>query len=670
MKGGSVFLTCAAAGLGLLTGQVSAAPPSIFMANPRNDAVVNIGDNVYLRANASDPGDPGGQVAQVEFYTNGVLLGSATAPPFAVWWTNAVGTNIAISAVAIDNSLERSTSFVVRITAEPPRQRDLSWTSSTSAPGEAQWNTRDFKWFETQSGGRLALFHPGDGVAIYSWDPVFIGVDGMPVPVSPRSTGSGYVMMLHGADILTGSLTITGGAILTNYAGSLSFPGGTLVRQFSSGLAYNVARAPQGASVHLGTGPITVIESRFQFELMTNQFATLENDFYIEATTAATYQSSLRPAPFYSANATAKFTGALNLNGRLNVTMGNGTQNFSMEGRRDADYHEWAGPIILSHVRNVQTGFFLEGQYRSKGLLLSGDIKDGGGAFSNRLVLQGYGVPVLRVTGSNTYARGTLIDAPTGGPPTWIEVAPESSLGRGDVEVRGVLRLMGNQNINSNATVHLLGRAIIDGGVKVRASRLILGITPYTAGIFSSTNSFGRITSNGTIRVPAVNLLPGISITNPVSGSSLAAADPLEIRTRPVDLDSYIERVEFYVDGALVGTRTNAPFNLSISNTAMGQHTLQALVYDDDGGSRISAPVNITIGPSIDGIRHVETNVVVIEFRVPAAQTLQLEATDSLSASMWSVVGSFAGGGATTTHMVTNAIPAEVSTRYYRLRSQ
>jgi hypothetical protein len=668
MRDPSLFLTCAAAGLVLLAGSICAAPPSVFMANPRGDAVVNIGDNVYLRANASDPGDPGGQVTQVDFYTNGVLLGSAAAAPFAVWWTNAVGTNIAVTAIAIDNSLERSTSFLVRVTAEPPRPRDLSWTLSTSPAGEAQWNTRDFRWYETQTGGgRLALFHPGDGVAIYSWDPVFIGVDGVPVPVSPRATGSGYVMMLHGADILTGSLTVSGGALLTNYAGSLSFPGGTVVRQFSSGLAYNIARAPQGASVHLGTGPITVIESKFQFELMTNQFAMLENDFYFETTTTASYQSSLRPAPFYSANATAKFTGALNLNGRLNVMMGNGTQNFSIEGRRDADYHEWAGPIILSQVRNVQTGFFLEGQYRSKGLLLSGDIKDGGGAFSNRLVLQGYGVPVLRLTGSNTYARGTLIDAPTGGPPTWMEVAPQSSLGRGDVEVRGVLRLMGNQNINSNATVHLQqGRVIIDTGVKVRVSRLLLGAISYTAGIFSGTNSFGRITSNGTIRVPAVNIPPTVTLTTPKTGSALGAADSFEIQAEATDQDSYMERVEFYLDGAPIGTRTNPPFHLSVSGTTVGQHTLWAMAYDDDGGIDSSELVTITVAPSIDAIRHLGTNVVVIEFRAPSGQTLLLDATDSLSAPMWSPVGSFAGAAP---HSVTNTLPAGLSTRYYRLRT-
>ena len=657
------------AGLVLLARPVHAAPPSVFMANPPNDAVVNIGDNIYLRARVNDF-DPGGQVTQVDYYTNGVLLGSASAPPFAVWWTNAVGTNIEVRAVATDNSMERGTSFVVRVTAEPPRPRNLMWTTSTSSPGEAQWNTRDFKWFE-QGVGRTALFHPGDAVTIYSWDPVFIGIDGVPISVSPRSTTNSTSMMLHGADILTGSLWANGNAVLSNYAGSLSFPGGTIVRQPSFGLTYNIAQAPQGASVHLGTGPITLIESRFNLDLLTNQFATLENDFYLEAATGGlNYQSSLQPARLGSSNATARFTGELSLNGRLNVDMRNGTRQFTMEGVRDADYHEWAGPIILSQVRNTQTGFFLQGSYRSKGLLLSGNIKDGGGTATNRLTFQNYAVPVIRLTGSNTYARGTFIDHSPSAPAGWVEVAPESSLGFGDVEVRGVLRLMGNGNIHSNATANIQqGRTIIDTGVKVRVSRVILD-RAYTAGIFSRTNSFGRITSNGTIRVPAVNLQPSIAITNPVSGAAYGAADPLQIRALATDQDSYIERVEFYLDGMLSGTRTNPPFNLSISNASMGQHTLQAVVYDDDGGTGSSAAVAITIAPSFDRIRYVETNVVALEFRTPPGLTLELQATDSLVAPEWLTIGSFLGVADTTSHTVTNSIPTGDSTRYYRLRSQ
>lgn len=644
-----------------------AAPPFVSMANPPNDAVVNIGDDVYLRARVGDS-DPGGQVTQVDYYTNGVLLGTATAAPWAVWWRNAMGVNVEVRAVATDIAMERGTSFVVRVTAEPARVRNLMWASSTSLPGEAQWNTRDFKWFESAVGGRSTLFHPGDSVTIYSWDPVFIGVDGVPMPVSPSAISSWTAMMLHGGDILTGSLAPNSVAVLTNYAGSLSFPGGTVLRTPGAlNLTFNIARAPQGASVHLGTGPITVMDSRFNFDLVTNQFATLENDFYFEQQNSPPV---LQPAAFGMHNATAKFTGALNLNAYVTVMLGSGTRGFAREGERDADYHEWAGPIILNQTRNAQIGLSVQGQGRSKGLLLSGGIKDGGGTWTNRLTLRGSATPVIRVSGSNTYARGTLIDLPqVGGPPCWVEVAPESSLGFGDVEVRGTLRLMGNGNIHSNATVRLTqGRVIIDSGVKVRVNRLAIFGETYAAGVFSSTNSFNRITSNGTIRVPTVNLQPSVAMASPANGGLLNWANAVELRATPSDRDSYIERVEFYVDGSRAGTRMTAPFSLSISNMAAGGHTVYAMVYDDDGGVGSSAEVTFTVAPGIDAIRYVETNVVAVEFRTAAGQSVELEASDWLAPTMWSTMGSFSGAAEMVSHVVTNAIPAGVTTRYFRLR--
>jgi len=66
----------------------------------------------------------------------------------------------------------------------------------------------------------------------------------------------------------------------------------------------------------------------------------------------------------------------------------------------------------------------------------------------------------------------------------------------------------------------------------------------------------------------------------------------------------------------------------------------------------------------------VETNVVVLEFRTLPGQSLELQASDSLSAATWATIGTFSGAAETTSHTVTNSIPTVGATRYYRLRSQ
>ncbi|HEX8435574.1 Ig-like domain-containing protein [Archangium sp.] len=67
--------------------------------------------------------------------------------------------------------------------------------------------------------------------------------------------------------------------------------------------------------------------------------------------------------------------------------------------------------------------------------------------------------------------------------------------------------------------------------------------------------------------------------------------------------DMAVERVEFYVDGTLMGTDTSAPYEVSWSSTAVadGSHSLTAKAYDPAGRSTISKAVVVNTdntGPS------------------------------------------------------------------------
>lgn len=668
MKGRYSIFLALCHGAFLFAPSIFAAPPTVSFVSPRlPESSINRGDTVYLRADAQDSD---GQISRVEFYVNTTnLVGVSLAPPFTAWWTNRVepGTdNFFLTAVAVDDALERATSAVVRVWAYPFGPRTLDWAPPSGSMGD--WNMRDFNW---RSASLYTHFRPYDTVRFNSSPMrVFIGADGVPAPVAPAGRVTIPSGTFTGGDILTGTLEITR-AVFTNYAGSLSFPGGTHVAGGGS-LTYNIAQAPPGAVVHFGTGPVNLSGgSTLDFNLMPNQMATLENDIgFVDGAT----QCTLRMGAFNASNAVARFTGVLHLSTPLRVEIHNGNNYFSPEGIRDADNHEWAGPIILSQRQPAfQPGLFLWGSYRSKGLLLSGSIRDGLGTMTNRLTLQTYAVPVIRLSGANTYAHGTLIDYSPSAPQSWVEVAPESSLGRGNVEVRGALHLTGNQNINSNATVTMAGgRIIIDSGVKVRISRLHIspGTLPTTVGLFTQTNAPNWFRSNGTLRLPAVNLPPSIAITNPSNGAMLAAADPLVIRALASDLDSYIERVEFYLNGSLAGVRTNPPYTLSLSSAPLGDATLHAVIFDDDGASTTSVPVQVRIAPRLDSIRAVDTNLVAIQFRTLPEHSLALESSDSLVNPDWTNLATFSGSSITATQIVTNAVPENVPSRYYRLRTQ
>src|SRR6185295_15567536 len=54
--------------------------------------------------------------------------------------------------------------------------------------------------------------------------------------------------------------------------------------------------------------------------------------------------------------------------------------------------------------------------------------------------------------------------------------------------------------------------------------------------------------------------------------------------------------VDFYVDGAFLGTDTTAPYSMSWDTTveANGSHTLTAVATDGPGNSQTSDPVDVT----------------------------------------------------------------------------
>jgi hypothetical protein len=492
---------------------------------------------------------------------------------------------------------------------------------------------------------------------------VFIGSNGVPGSVSPALVTLSGRPTFQGADIASGSLSVQGG-VFSNYNTSLSFPGGTMISYYFPGLVYDVSAAPDGAALQFGSGPIVLIgDSSFTFDVRRDRTATLVNDFV----TSGVGNNTIVMGSFGRSNAVARFYGTLNLKGRLNISILNG-KTFWSQGI-DSESHEWLGPVILNQSSPLNLMFNLMGNYSSKGLVISGSILDGPGPGTNRLAIQDYAVPFVRLAGNNTYANGTFIGISPSAPQAVVEVAPNSSLGRGDVEVDGggLLRLRGNQNIVSNRTAIVRGRVILDSGVKVRLSRLRLGTMTFTNGLFTQTNGFGFLVSNGTFRLPATNLLPTVTLISPLSADLLTTGEPLTITAAATDVDSYIQQVNFFLNGALAGARTNGPYQLSITNPPAGTYPLHAIVYDDDGGVSTSAVVNVTLAPRIGRIQSLAPDAAVLDFDSPINRAYELQTSDTLCPSAWMPVTNFPPETVTRQLRVTNALPPGVTTRFYRL---
>ncbi len=100
-----------------LTINVNAAP-TVAITAPTNNASYTGPANITLMANANDAD---GSVAKVEFFNGSTLLGTATAAPYSISWTNVAPGNYSITAVVTDNqgAIATSAAIVINVNAAP-----------------------------------------------------------------------------------------------------------------------------------------------------------------------------------------------------------------------------------------------------------------------------------------------------------------------------------------------------------------------------------------------------------------------------------------------------------------------------------------------------------------------------------------------------------------------
>lgn len=94
-------------------------PPSVALTSPASTLVLQgAGSSLTLSANASDSD---GAVSQVQFLANGSVVGTATASPFQVTWSNIPSGSYTVAARATDNrgAVSESTGVSVRVNALP-----------------------------------------------------------------------------------------------------------------------------------------------------------------------------------------------------------------------------------------------------------------------------------------------------------------------------------------------------------------------------------------------------------------------------------------------------------------------------------------------------------------------------------------------------------------------
>jgi len=97
------------------------------------------------------------------------------------------------------------------------------------------------------------------------------------------------------------------------------------------------------------------------------------------------------------------------------------------------------------------------------------------------------------------------------------------------------------------------------------------------------------------VRNPAPNIAPTVSITSPTEGGEFLQGMTIPVLASATDADGSIAQVDFYADGALLGSDTTYAYQYNWANAATGTHTLVAVAIDNEGQATTSTVVSITV---------------------------------------------------------------------------
>jgi len=87
---------------------------------------------------------------------------------------------------------------------------------------------------------------------------------------------------------------------------------------------------------------------------------------------------------------------------------------------------------------------------------------------------------------------------------------------------------------------------------------------------------------------------PTVSLLAPADGATVQHGN-VPLTASASDADSGVARVQFYVNGALKGTDTTAPYGITWSAKKRGTYTLQAVATDVAGRTASSATRTVTV---------------------------------------------------------------------------
>lgn len=566
----------------------AAATATVSVTAPAAGSVFTVGSNVTLSANATSAA--GGTVAQVQFLVGTTIVGTDTTAPYSVTWIPSTSGNFSVTARVIDSFSNSVTSAPVTVTANTATSVSLTAPANnstatvgtavnvTASPAASLGNTVTSVTFfagATQIGVPVT-----SAPYTVAWTPAAAGVVALSAQVldsAAVTATSSAVSVTVGNSLPTVSLTtpIPSSVLTVNTATTLSAnatPGSaaTITRvDFLSGstLLGSSTTAPFTFNwTPTATGAVSLTAR------VTDSNNAVVNSTAVSVTVAASGLSVSMTAPAANANLTGNATVTLSASASASAPATVASVAFFVDGNQVGAL-DTVAPYAVSWVAAPAGLHSIFARVTDS----NGNTADSTGINVN---VSAISLPAISITapiaGSN---------AVVGAPVTiTASAAPGSSGSITKVDFYADTTLIGTDTSSPYSIAWL----------------------PTAAG---APNLSARVTDSNNVTTTAVSVpiivnpagTPTITLSMVGGGGSLVVpVGSSRMLVAATADDGVVDRVDFYLDGVLLGTDGVAPYTLNyVASTDVGAHQFTAIVTDNSGLTTTSNAVAVTFVAAI-----------------------------------------------------------------------
>lgn len=557
-------------------------PPTVSLTAPTSGATYAAPATIALAASATDAN---GTISKVEFYAGTTLLGSDTAAPYSLAWSNVPAGNYVLTAKAYDNAGATATSAGASVTVTGGASADLVVTNP--------------------SAGAIVTSQPHLAVS-----GTFVGPSNSTVLVS--TIASSVVATVSG-NTFSASVPISlGDTLLTVRLSRPDRTSATVLRPITVAKGIAAFVAPNSTQVTVGEPVRLAVDARITDGTPVQQvdFALYRGGALVRSLGSATQ------APFEITWIPDRVSLSDTVVARLSAAAGYDAVVFPTESTFRVDGPNMAPVVSLTTPLNGATFA------APASLTLAATATDSDGSialveFAQNGVVLGVtnvapfhylwtnvaaGAYALTATatdnrGASTTSGPVIVAVSDNAPPAVSLTSPAAGAG---FVAPAAVALAANAS-DSDGTIAKVdfhqGATLIGTSTTAPYSFLWSNVQAGTYTLTASaTDNLGASSTTAAVTVSvAANNVPTVSLTSPAAASSYIAPADIVLAATAADNDGSVAKVDFYAGSSLLGTATTAPYTVTWVSAPAGNFTLTAKATDNLGATTTSTGVAISV---------------------------------------------------------------------------